>query len=305
MEIVPTGAGGPELDLILQDYRRRYHLSETVVLNALFDALATRRASARVALESGRAVGAVVLSRRGEEGQIRLLHALGEAPTAEAALLAQAEELLRQGGAQRVTGSLPLATTDRLVDILRQHGYQVISRSRMVLDLAAVAVLEPPPLPWGYGLTPWQEAQEESAVALLDEAHRDSADSALYPEMAGLEGARKLLQNVESSHYGRFAPELARMVWYGESLAGLALNVWHAALPGQGFILDLAVAAAHRRQGLGRALVLATARAFQEAGADVLSLAVTLDNRPAVELYAGLGFQVEQHFSVLQKDISV
>jgi ribosomal protein S18 acetylase RimI-like enzyme len=305
MEIVPTGAGGPELDSILQDYRRRYHLSENVVLSALLDALASRRAQALVALENGRPVGAIVFSQRGAEGQLRLVHALEQAPAAEAALLEQAEERLRQGNVQRITGSLPLASTDRLAGILCQHGYEVISRSRMVLDLSGGPPLPEVDLAPGYELTPWQESRHDAAAVLIEEAHRDSADSALYPELAGLEGARRLIEGVGAGRYGRFDPAMARMAFCGEDMAGLALNVWHAGLSGQGFILDLSVTAAHRRQGLGRALVVATAQAFQQAGAAVLGLAVTLANRPAVALYEGLGFQVEQRFSVLQKDLGL
>jgi ribosomal protein S18 acetylase RimI-like enzyme len=263
--------------------------------------LATRRAQALLALVAGRPVGAVILSQGQGEGHLRLLHALDTAPEAAPALLERAEDLLRQNGARHLGGSLPLASQDSLAELLRRRGYQVTPRARLVLDLAGAGPAFA--LPPGAELLPWEEGAEDAAAALLEAAHRDTADITLHPEFAGLEGARQLLQAVHAGRYGRFDPALARMAWAGGQLAGLALNVWHAALAQQGFILDLAVAAAHRRRGLGRALVAATARAFREAGAPALALAVTLENRPAVALYEGLGFQVEQHFCVVQKDL--
>lgn len=303
IEIVPACAGGPDLDPILQDYRRRYQLSETAVLNALLEALTTRHAYALLALDAGRPVGAVILSQRGEKAQLRLLHTLDTAPAAAAAaLLERAEEVLFQGGAQHVTGSLPLAPQDPLLEVLGHHGYRVIPRARMVLGLPAADLALC--LPSDSQLHPWQERHQDAAAALFEAAHRDSTDTALYPEFAGREGVQRLLQDVYAGRYGRFDPALACMVLQADALVGLALNVWHAALPAQGFILDLAVGEAHRRRGLGRALVRATARSFQEAGAQGLGLAVTLANRPAVALYEGLGFQVEQFFSMLHKDLA-
>jgi ribosomal protein S18 acetylase RimI-like enzyme len=301
IEIVPARAGGPHLDPILQDYRRRYQLSETTILNALLEALTTRHAQALLALLAGRPVGAVIISQREGEGRLRLLHTLATAPTAAATLLARADEILLQSGAQHVTGSLPLAPQDPLLEALRQSGYQVIPRARMVLDFPRTGLsLELSP---DYRLLPWHERYQDAAAVLLETAHRDSADIAMHPEFAGPEGTQRLFQTIFAGRYGRFDPDHAWLVLAGEQLAGVALNVWHAALLKEGFILDLAVAAAHRRHGLGRALVAATARSFQEAGAPRLGLAVTLANRPAVGLYEGLGFQVEQYFTVVSKSL--
>lgn len=55
-------------------------------------------------------------------------------------------------------------------------------------------------------------------------------------------------------------------------------------------VADLAVAATHRRRGLGRAMMAALTDWAAERGASVLALQVVGDNEPAQELYAGLGF---------------
>ncbi|MGH7963679.1 MAG: ribosomal protein S18-alanine N-acetyltransferase [Candidatus Binatia bacterium] len=56
-------------------------------------------------------------------------------------------------------------------------------------------------------------------------------------------------------------------------------------------ILRIAVHPAHRRQGIGKALLLATlAEAYQE-GARAASLEVRRSNLPALAFYTGLGFR--------------
>lgn len=56
-------------------------------------------------------------------------------------------------------------------------------------------------------------------------------------------------------------------------------------------ILTLAVDPAHRRQGLGEALVETAAVVTAAAGAKVMFLEVAEDNQPAMALYAKAGFE--------------
>ncbi|PJE30157.1 Acetyltransferase [Pseudooceanicola marinus] len=55
-------------------------------------------------------------------------------------------------------------------------------------------------------------------------------------------------------------------------------------------ILTLAVDPAHRRQGLGRALVAAFEETARARGATIAFLEVAADNAPAIALYLGAGF---------------
>ena len=55
-------------------------------------------------------------------------------------------------------------------------------------------------------------------------------------------------------------------------------------------ILTLAVDPAHRRQGLGRALVAAFKETARARGATIAFLEVAADNAPAIALYLGAGF---------------
>jgi ribosomal-protein-alanine N-acetyltransferase len=63
------------------------------------------------------------------------------------------------------------------------------------------------------------------------------------------------------------------------------------ALAGEAEILTLAVRAAARRRGLGRALVRAAVSEVRALGAESLFLEVAADNAAALALYAECGFQ--------------
>ncbi len=300
MEVIPLGPGEPGIETLLEDYRRRAGLPEVLVLSALTEALTSRQARVLVAVEGDAPVGVVVFSRQEQEGRIHLLYALPIHPAALPLLLEHAEaELARSGALRTLSATLPLLPETNLEAVFRARGYRVGVRARMCLTLAGQALApEPPP---GYRLIPWEAGHQEEAVALLAQARTDAW---LYPEFSGRAGARRLLEGAVSGRFGRFEARLSTMALAGERLVGLSLALWHPVLPQEGFLLDLYVAPPHRRLGLGRALVLATAEAFREAGAARLGLSVTLSNLPAVRLYQSLGFQVEHRFAVFRRDLA-
>jgi ribosomal protein S18 acetylase RimI-like enzyme len=303
VEVRAAGLGDSLIEPVLQDYRRRYALSEATVLNLLMEALVSRRAQTLVAVEAGQAVGAVISSRQGEQGWIHFLHALPEFAGVEEALLVQAEEELARGGALYcLSATLPLLPYGTLERTFRERGYRVVSRTRMTLDLENYA--RKAEFPAAYQMLPWQLQRVEEAAVLVEAAHRDSEYLVLHSELAGLAGARHLIDRAVRGEFGVFDPTLSSMVLAGDELAALCLAVWHIALRGQGFVVDLCVGAAHRRKGLARALVAATAQAFRQAGAATLGLAVTLSNQPALDLYEQLGFRAEQAFSEFRRVVN-
>lgn len=295
MKILPADSRG--LSSVLQDYRERGDPSEAAVLNSLMGALASGGARALAAVEADRVVGAAILSRRKEQGEIHFLHALPGAPAGTIrALLEQAEiEMNREGGLARISATLALLPGLSLEEPFRQLGYHVFPRARMVVEPARLA---PPRLPSEYRFISWEPNRTEEAVALMAAAHEGLEDALLYPELAGPSGVRHLLEQVGAGLFGRFEASLSPMVLGGDQLAGLCLALWHVAHPQQGFIADLCVGRAHRRRGLGQALVCQTGHAFHRAGAELLGLAVTLSNQAALRLYQDLGFHMEQPFAV-------
>ena len=77
--------------------------------------------------------------------------------------------------------------------------------------------------------------------------------------------------------------------WIGGMLAGF-LGAFSAA--GEAEILDIAVDPERRRQGVGRLLMRSALGSFAEEGVTDVFLDVRRSNRPAIELYSSLGFEV-------------
>ena len=61
----------------------------------------------------------------------------------------------------------------------------------------------------------------------------------------------------------------------------------------EAFINNVAVTAAHRREGVARALVDTMLKRVQGNGASFLSLEVRMSNQAAISLYQGAGFEIE------------
>jgi hypothetical protein len=59
-----------------------------------------------------------------------------------------------------------------------------------------------------------------------------------------------------------------------------------------GSVQNVGVVPTHRGLGLGRALVVKSLHGFRKAGLRHVSLEVTADNAPAIELYKSIGFRV-------------
>ncbi len=70
--------------------------------------------------------------------------------------------------------------------------------------------------------------------------------------------------------------------------------------PREGFIGNLAVSPQHRG-GTGAALLLTCLWRYRDAGFDRVSLAVTLENQRAFQLYTRLGFVISGHFPLITR----
>jgi GNAT superfamily N-acetyltransferase len=80
--------------------------------------------------------------------------------------------------------------------------------------------------------------------------------------------------------------------WRGEELVGYACLYWHftSLVPAETVLMnDLYVGEAHRSQGIGRALIEASAQVARERGAHHLEWATAPDNKTAQRLYDSTG----------------
>lgn len=98
-----------------------------------------------------------------------------------------------------------------------------------------------------------------------------------------------------------FSNEGFRMAWLDDELVGFCWTKIDD--PMQGEIYVIAVSPPHAGKGLGRELVREGMRHLWEAGCRRVFLYTDEENLPAVNLYAGLGYEVERRHRAFVKDL--
>jgi mycothiol synthase len=89
-------------------------------------------------------------------------------------------------------------------------------------------------------------------------------------------------------------PDQQVLAWRGDRLVGVAMGrTWD---DGTGWVSQLATAKDERGKGLGRALLLDALTRRRNAGATSLGLAVEGENRGALNLYLGVGLQINREW---------
>ena len=165
-------------------------------------------------------------------------------------------------------------------------------RFRMELDLARTPV-PPPVLPDGYEWGEWDEADVERHALAKHRSFRDELDSEVFPNLGEYFGCVRLMNEIcqQESFLG---PATWLIVCRGQGGmpedCGTIQGLGPTDLSGS--IQNVGVVPEHRGLGLGRALVLKALEGFQLARRQRILLEVTARNRPAVELYRSLGFQI-------------
>jgi ribosomal protein S18 acetylase RimI-like enzyme len=152
---------------------------------------------------------------------------------------------------------------------------QEVLRMEIRLDAAT------PPPEWPPGVAVRSadvEADTPGVHELLELAFRGSAE----PERPYAEWLAWWITDAE------FDPSAWFLAEEGRELAGIAL-CWSS-----GFLKDLAVHPAHRRRGIGRALLLHVFREFRARGAATVSLKVDAANLGAVRVYEAAGMRVAE-----------
>jgi hypothetical protein len=168
-------------------------------------------------------------------------------------------------------------------------------RYRMQVDLCGSRFAQPS-LPDGYRWLPWRSLLLERHAQVKWQSFRHDMDGQLFACLREAPGCLALMRDIASRP--DFCPGSTWMViWQPEpdwpvcdcgTIQGVIRN------GGIGSIQNVGVVPEHRRQGLGRALVIQALRGFRQAGLALATLEVTAGNEGAVELYRSMGFEVVQ-----------
>jgi mycothiol synthase len=154
---------------------------------------------------------------------------------------------------------------------------------------AALDDLPPvPALPSGLGWAPWDESWLEAHAQVKWRAFRGEIDSAVFPNLARLDGCRNLMRVIRSK--SDFCPRATWLITGPDGGCGTVQGLRDDS--GAGSIQNLGVVPEWRGLGLGRALMLRALHGFWASGLEKAMLEVTAKNTSAVRLYHGLGFAI-------------
>ena len=152
--------------------------------------------------------------------------------------------------------------------------------------------LDEPLLPHGYHWQAWSPELIERHAAVKVHCFAHEQDGRVFRSLREQSGCRNLMEYI--SRHEQFIPE---STWLLVNTAdghredcGTVQGL--APTPDIGAIQNVGILPEHRRQGLGRALMLKALRGFQQMGITRVSLEVTADNQGAVQLYESLGFRL-------------
>lgn len=194
------------------------------------------------------------------------------------AVLLKAIDLLRSRGAGAITGQFE----DRYESTFTSLGFRpLFARMRMEAPTrtgppAAGVVLQPP-----------EEGEVARLTAFLKEAYEGHLEQRYGMHVGTEEEWRGYVAGLLKGDSGRFMPDASYVDLEGGRIFGAILVTHWMGMP---LVAELAVAADHRRRGIGRALLVASMGRLAGLGESRIALYVTLGNDPAIALYRSQGF---------------
>ncbi len=181
--------------------------------------------------------------------------------------------------------------SDTLQNYLAKLGFQRIVRIDMVVHKSDMKTLVEPELPSGYEFVPWSKAMKTSTAKLLVEINDQSIDNLLLPFFTTIGGCERFVQDMVDSSFGGLGEECTRVLTYDKEPIGICFLTRISSNTIN--IPEVGILPAHRRKGLGKALVIHSFSNLTTTHPDFgeVSLTVTLDNVVAAKLYESLGFK--------------
>jgi len=216
------------------------------------------------------------------------------------------ETLQNSPGVDRIESQLLLHGANTLAPPFRETGFRV--HHRLLMQCSLHPVSDAPLLQLedysealsGLRLQRWTTTNFQPAGELVHRSYIGHADSAINDQYRTLQGSLRFLHNVvRFPGCGVFDAE-SSWTLTGEHTGVLeGLILCSRVRPQIAHITQLCIAPDLRGRHLGRILLQSTATNLVRRGFDQLTLTVTEDNTPALNLYHDLGFTTRHTFDAM------
>ena len=235
----------------------------------------------QLVFEDGELVGWADLYRGRGNGDVRPTHRFRGIGTA---LLEWIERRAQALGTAEV-GQTKTDANLGARDLFLARGYE----PSWVSWVIRIAFEEPPPGPepiHGIEIRPYQPSDARDVHRVVDTA---------FSEWPGRDPEPYEVWASDDLVHPKFAPEISPLAFDGDELVGVILAADYPEL-GEGWIMQLATKASHRRRGIGRALLRTTFGWFFERGRRMARLSTT-SRTGALGLYERVGMRVQRQYT--------
>ena len=169
--------------------------------------------------------------------------------------------------------------------------FEYVKRYQMMFDFRRTKLIERE-LPPGFFWVPWKGSLVDTHARVHYNGFRDEIDTLIFPSFTRFDACQRLFRQVTS--HPDFVREatflIAQQVDEETQYCATIQGMKHGFKTGN--IQNVAVLPSCRNRGLGHALLTKSLKGFREVGCDEVTLEVTAENGPAVELYRSVGFTV-------------
>lgn len=159
------------------------------------------------------------------------------------------------------------------------------------------------PFPDGIKLIPWEPWLNTPAANILHLVFGQSYESKWDRDLAEIRGCKQFLTDCYSGRFGIFDPSVSFALQQDNLWVGLALASWSS--EGEGFIPAFGLLPNFVGRGLGSTMLSHLLMRFGKSTfpPSAIELAVSEENRSAVQLYHKFHFQINSRFRVYYRHI--
>ncbi|MHA1984790.1 MAG: GNAT family N-acetyltransferase [Candidatus Hodarchaeales archaeon] len=194
---------------------------------------------------------------------------------------------------------IKIKMSDFSIEFLLSQGFSKIPRANMIISLENIHRIPEPKVDTNYSIISFENIWIKETAKLIVETNKEELDSQIFPEFTNIISAEKMIKDFISNKYGIFENKYSSLIAKDGILIGYCFITIIDKT--SGFILDIGITPKFRGKGLGKYLITNSLLNLLKINPDVnqVELAVTLLNKPAINLYQKLGFKFNRYADVL------